>query len=105
MIIDVLTFLGAILFLVLTYAIVAELRRSFIKRRIPYELMLVEKAAVFGVIALVSKLLPVGHFDTFSTAVLIVSLIILSIAPGLLLLKYLHRRSYVITKRRFRKFF
>jgi hypothetical protein len=100
----VLAFMTAILLLSLTYAIVTQLRRSWIKRRISYELMLVEKAGVLFISAFLFKLIPTSRFDTFTTSTFIVSFIILSLAPLLLLVKYGHRRSYVMIKRVMRRF-
>jgi uncharacterized membrane protein YesL len=100
----VLSFLAAILLLSLAYAIVTQLRRSLIKRRIPYELMLAEKAGVLFISALIITLIPTSQFDTFTQSTFIVSFIILSLSPLLLLVKYGHRRCYVKIKRLMRRF-
>jgi hypothetical protein len=100
----VLAFLAAILLLSLIYAIVTQLRRSLIKRRISYELMLAEKAGVLFICALLITLIPTSRFDTFTQSTFIVSFIILSLAPILLMVKYVHHRSYVKIKRLMRRF-
>jgi hypothetical protein len=102
--IKVLSFLAAILLLSLAYAIVTQLRRSFIKSRISYELMLAEKAGMLLVSALIFTLFPTSRFDTFTQSTFIVSFIILSLAQILLLMKYVHRRSYIKMKRLMRRF-
>jgi hypothetical protein len=62
----VVAFLGAILLLALAYAIVTQLRRSLIKRRFPYELMLAEKAGVLFVSATRSHNRPSSSVSLFS---------------------------------------
>ncbi|MFL8938391.1 hypothetical protein ACKA06_16500 [Rossellomorea oryzaecorticis] len=101
--ISVLSFLAVILYLAFAYVIAKEMRRKYIKRKITYELMLLEKAVILTLSGAMLNLIPTDLIDTLVTAAFIVSILIVLLIPILLLLKSINRRIYINVKRTIRK--
>ncbi|OAT81002.1 hypothetical protein A6P54_13490 [Bacillus sp. MKU004] len=103
--ISVLSFLSVILFLAFASALAKKMRRKYIKRKISYELMLLEKAVVLSLYGLVLGLIPTDRIETLVTSTFIVSILIILLIPVLFLLNKINRRAYVNVKRTIRKIF
>jgi lysylphosphatidylglycerol synthetase-like protein (DUF2156 family) len=103
--ISVLSFLSVILFLAFAFALAKETRRKYIKRKISYEFMLLEKAVVLSLCGLVLILIPTERIETLVTSTFLFSILILLLIPVLFLLNKINRRAYVNVKRTIRNFF
>jgi uncharacterized membrane protein len=100
---SIFSFIATILFLAFAYAIAKEVRRTKIKRKISYELMLIEKAIIIMMCAGILSTLPTDLMDTLVMASFIVSILIITLVPPLLLIKKVNRRAYLNVKRIIRK--
>jgi hypothetical protein len=104
MIITLVGFWATIIVLVITSVLVKKIRRSIVKRRIPYELSLLEDAIVFSIFSGILYLSSIDIVKTWAVAIFIICLLKISFIPILKVVHKVNRRAYVVLKRCIRRF-
>jgi hypothetical protein len=104
MIITLVGFWTTIVLLVFTSVLVKKIRRSIVKRRIPYELSLLEDAISLGIFSGIFYISTIDMIETWAVAIFILSLLKIAFIPILMVIHKVNRRAYVGVKRCIRKF-
>jgi hypothetical protein len=103
MIITLVGFWATIIVLVITSVLVKKIRRSIVKRRIPYELSLLEDAIVLSLFSGILYISTIDMVETWAVAIFIIGILKVSFIPILLVVHKVHRRSYLVITRCIRK--
>jgi uncharacterized membrane protein YeiH len=104
MIITLVGFWAIIIVLVITSVLVKRIRRSIVKRRVPYELSLLEDAIVLSLFSGILYISTIDMVKNWAVAIFILSLLKMAFIPILMVIHKVNRRAYVGIKRCIRKF-